>query len=1093
MNTKNLKDRGFTLIELMITMVMLSIIVVAIVSVVMNSQKAKRNTELISEAQQTGRILVDMLSEDIRSAGYGANAPAGHLPIVYAGPFDIMISANLAPITDNPVTHGSPQAIKPGVTPLPGDSTGTDPLYDGGIGFTDGAETIRYSFDSDNNATVDASDRGDDLEERLTRNVDLYSLTRQIYGYNATTDDNTGTNLPVGMALSNFPARSAGSQVPPMFQYWILNTATGLDELWGDTDKNGSLSPDEVDALYAGTDGGVVPSASLRYVTKVGIAVTTATKSPNSKNTYEEFTINTITAITRNREVKAGKVISGRVGVDGDNNQQLDDTETGIQNIKVTNETDGQVTFTAADGSYLFNVEAKKQTIAIALPTLSCASTIGYKVVPPIKTDTIVDATSENKVVNFPLSIFTPGKVSGYVCEDVDNDGGESTESGIPGCIVYLKSSGKSITTDADGYYCLAAEQPVNDSIICIPAVHDPEYIATIPAAGRAAVALSTTAKTQNFGFVAGPTGTIKGKVYLDKNGNGYCDVLDSGIAGVEMAITRGNTSFTEEYIRFPDPVVTKDDGTFECNVIANPTEKYIVYEIDPAGYFSTTPNRYDVGIVAANAVVNCPYFGDKMLAAVTIQAANVLSMTVGDLHEWEGGTTFTAQTANRDTDIVLGTRYGTTGNIRGWFNKRYLYNSATTMDIYQLFEPSFTGARNTYAFQKTTPNNADIKAIACDTLNEIAGTKKSGSNNIVDVTKLNQRYSRSRKDIVIGVYNNLSISDFNVAVWPSMDTCKYRSADATTWDSLGQSSDTINAAFKLKAGGDALNKVNALALANFGGDGFPDIVAGYTKSSGVGGFQLWINTQRTSYPSISKYETRLFPDSTGQIWETGLGEVLSLAAVDIVGDTKIDLVVGTKETTSLPTGSIIIYKGSGTPATTPKWFSKSITLNPMGEVVALKVIDFNLDGKKDIIAAVKDAASEGQLQVWLQDGSGNFGLWNDADSRYVPSYMTDITGYEPVCMDAGVLKWTSNLYPHIVVGVRKSETSGKALLYDCTDGILPGDGANLALTSPTATYGFGAVAAVKIADFDMDGKRDISVAEKTSETEGNLVFYYGK
>ncbi|MDO9390846.1 MAG: prepilin-type N-terminal cleavage/methylation domain-containing protein [bacterium] len=1084
MNTKNLKDRGFTLIELMITMVMLSIIVVAIVSVVMSSQKAKRNTELISEAQQTARILVDMISDDVRSAGYGANTVAGHTPIVYAAPYDIMISANLAPYPDVPGTPGSPAAINPASTPLPGGSG--SPLYDGGAGFADGAETIRYTFDSNNDKTVTTADRGDDLEERLTRNDELYSVTRQVFGFNATANSNGGNPLPVGLARSDFPAPAAGV-IKPLFQYWI--STAGGDVLHGDTDNNGSLSDEEIDNLTP------VPAGSLRSISRVIITVTTATKSPNSKGVYEQVEIATTTTITRNIKITEGRVISGKVAIDGNDNQKYDSGETGIPNIKVENRTDGQVVYTDANGDYSFAVEAKKHTIEITLPTLTCTSTgSGFSVVDSAKLSYLLDATTSNVTRNFSLEPYTPGYVSGVVFEDLDGNGIKgSGELGIPGCTVYLKNSVMTDYTDSDGNYCIAAA-PGTDSVKCIVIVHDPEYTPTIPNPPAHAVTITSggSVDTMNFGFVTAGQCTLKGKVYLD-DGNGAYNG-EAGIAGVELAVYYRATAATpltsEQWLPIDPLPLTASDGTFAIKVAALPDRYYSLTEIDPKGYFSTTTNRYDIGFVTTGQVVTGKNFGDMKLTAVSFSASNVLSMTVNDFREYE----VNMATEKNDTDIVLGTKYESgRGNIRGWFNKRYLRDGTQTADVTQLFElGDVSTTRYQYAYeQKSFPTNVNIQAIASDTMNHKAYITKSGSNYLI--TTANVKNSRHRKDLVLGLSNTSSIT-YNVAVWPSMDTCKYLASSGFSYDSVGAAviMDSVPATspymYKLIAGGNSAYPVNALAVANFGSDGYADIIAGFSSATNTGGFQMWINTLKI--PSLSgKYgETRIFPDSgASQRW-TGIGEVLALDAANIVGTASTDLVVGTRDGTG--TGSIIVYTGTGTPSGTSKWFlSAKITLNPLGEVTALKIIDINNDGKKDIVAAVRTDEYVGMLQVWLQEASGlNFGML-DATSQRVCSYFAPFDDAEPVCLDAALMKWyTAGTTPHIVVGLRSSEFTGKTLIFDCSGGVLPEVGSD----ASGGAY-LGAVAAVKISDFSMDGRKDIAVADKNGVNEGRLIIYYAQ
>lgn len=252
----------------------------------------------------------------------------------------------------------------------------------------------------------------------------------------------------------------------------------------------------------------------------------------------------------------------------------------------------------------------------------------------------------------------------------------------------------------------------------------------------------------------------------------------------------------------------------------------------------------------------------------------------------------------------------------------------------------------------------------------------------------------------------------------------------------------------------------------------------------------MWINTQNIPSTNITS-ETRTFPTVTTQHW-TGMGEVTALDAADIVGNAYKDLVVGTR--TGAFTGSIIVYTGTGI----SPWFASSpITLNPLGEVTALKIIDIDPAGipagKKDIVAAVRtnsiNGKPQGNLQVWLQDASGNFGKFNSTTSQWECSYFTPFYDAEPVCLDAALMKWyTAAVSPHIVVGVCSSDTTGKTMIFDCSGGVLPEDGSD----ASGGAY-LGAVAAVKIADFSMDGRKDIAVADKYGTNLGRLIIYYAQ
>ena len=63
---------GFTLVEMLVTMVIFALVAVTVTLVLMNSAKSKQKTSQRIESEQGARAAVDLMARDIRSAGYGA-------------------------------------------------------------------------------------------------------------------------------------------------------------------------------------------------------------------------------------------------------------------------------------------------------------------------------------------------------------------------------------------------------------------------------------------------------------------------------------------------------------------------------------------------------------------------------------------------------------------------------------------------------------------------------------------------------------------------------------------------------------------------------------------------------------------------------------------------------------------------------------------------------------------------------------------------------------------------------------------------------------------------------------------------------------
>jgi len=66
-----LQDKGFTLVEIMVATTITSVIVLAGMSALTMTGKAVRANEQISDAQQNARIAIEMITHDIKMAGFG--------------------------------------------------------------------------------------------------------------------------------------------------------------------------------------------------------------------------------------------------------------------------------------------------------------------------------------------------------------------------------------------------------------------------------------------------------------------------------------------------------------------------------------------------------------------------------------------------------------------------------------------------------------------------------------------------------------------------------------------------------------------------------------------------------------------------------------------------------------------------------------------------------------------------------------------------------------------------------------------------------------------------------------------------------------
>lgn len=74
------RERGYTLVELMVSMTISLIIIVALVGIFANNSRARNEIDRASQQTENGRYALQLLSDDIRNAGYLAELNASTIP-----------------------------------------------------------------------------------------------------------------------------------------------------------------------------------------------------------------------------------------------------------------------------------------------------------------------------------------------------------------------------------------------------------------------------------------------------------------------------------------------------------------------------------------------------------------------------------------------------------------------------------------------------------------------------------------------------------------------------------------------------------------------------------------------------------------------------------------------------------------------------------------------------------------------------------------------------------------------------------------------------------------------------------------------------
>lgn len=475
------ENRGYTLIELMVTVTLIGIITGAIVPVLTNHQRLHKRSELLTEAQQNAYTALDILVKDIRCAGYGIDHKSKQLPIAYAGPWDICINANLEPY---------PDTLPPGFAPQAIDISKNKPnVYSPGKTYHTGAETIRYGLDYNNDGQISVADQSASPSHTIdaTPNPNDFLLTKQVYGYNPSTCDNGGENQPVSIIRGPL-----GGTVKPLFMYW-LDDGSIKGTLWGDTDGDKELSDEEIANLQP------VPQDKLEKIIRVTVMVTGEASDREAKykenGGYHQVVLTSEAEVTRNRPPWIGsepqEIIDGYVYWDKNENGIKDADEPGRDLVRLHINTDPGALKTVTDysGYYRFFLPPDNYTLHLEVP-------LGWEAT----TENPVDLNPAPKItINFGLRPLWPlGFISGIVFKDDNvNQIQDPGEAGIGKVGVSLAGGYERLTSDYDGSYIFE----VFEGSYIVSAEPLMNYVSTTPESALIDVTPPDTVQV-NFGHV---------------------------------------------------------------------------------------------------------------------------------------------------------------------------------------------------------------------------------------------------------------------------------------------------------------------------------------------------------------------------------------------------------------------------------------------------------------------------------------------------------------------------------------------------------------------------------------------------------------
>ncbi len=245
----------------------------------------------------------------------------------------------------------------------------------------------------------------------------------------------------------------------------------------------------------------------------------------------------------------------------------------------------------------------------------------------------------------------------------------------------------------------------------------------------------------------------------------------------------------------------------------------------------------------------------------------------------------------------------------------------------------------------------------------------------------------------------------------------------------------------------------NQVVIADVNGDGRPDLILADSSASG----HAIILFQDPANPGHFLAPTLL---------STGSNGVTSVAAADLNGDGKLDVVAATSDSNG-NNGAVYVFYQS---ATSPGTFLAPMTFPAGAQPQAVRIADVNADGLPDIVVANfgpgADRTGSAGVSVLLQDAV------NPGHFLAPVTYAT-----QGGAIDVAVGDLNGDGKPDLVVANRGPAPTGSVSVL-LQDPAHPG-----VFLSATSYQGFGLPLAVGIADLNGDGHPDIAVADSTSAT----------
>jgi prepilin-type N-terminal cleavage/methylation domain-containing protein len=982
--------RGFTLVELLITLLLLATVVATLTTVLYTASRSKTSSANSIEASQAGRVAIDMIGRDLRSAGYGADldyTSATQPPIAYIDSQQVLINENLQPWPDSlgPV-HAPPLAYKPGGSPNPFPLVGT--AWTPPARYGTGAETVRWTLDLNNDGQVNASDQADAnaVDAQHTRNPDDFELVRQVYGDSTggSPGNNGGTTERIALV------RRPGSGVAPMFTVYLKGSTTPWD--WSN---------------------GPVPPAELRNIERVTVQITAPSGKPDWRGHYSESHFRTEVNSLRNTPdfgvPEYG--VDGYVYEDQDRDSNHDAGEPGIPGTTVRlgmystiSNASGYFFFSAPAGTYRL-----KHTPAAGYQAFSTPDSFSVTVPPP--------ATR-----SFGDIRLAGGTIRGFVFVDANNNAAYDTgERGRANAKLTLNPGARVAYTATTGHASLFA-----DAGSYTLAVTPPDSFTVTTPNPITGTINNGDSLSNSFGIYRALVGTIKGKVFLDLNRNGVLDAGETGIGKVWVGVTPDGGLTVPGYA-WTDSLT----GDYSITVPINDpphTQAYSVMCIPPAGRFPTGTTSINGIWLQDCQTLTGKNFGMAAYTVIPLTANRVLCLASKDLIESDWNGTHT-ENARQDQDIILGSDTGGSDQVSVWFNQ---YNSTPYFDT-----------NPTYA--RTAPNA--VLAMAVDSLDQdpspfrtrpdlVTGTKITASGNFFvwfnQGSKNNEGYFPSTystgqnykttdqgdvqavvtldcaggagadmPDIVVGT-KSPTANQGTLEVWKSNNAVTPTFTRDETHTTLG-------------AAGSSIGEVSSIVAADIDGDGKKDLVVG-TRTGSYSGQILFLKGANKSTTPHFTYQGYMSLASDA---------VTALAVTDVDGDGQLDIVAGTQS--GLGLGHVQYFRCTDAASFA---FVLTRSVNAPGIVTALLAADLGGSSRNDIVIGWRQDTGSyvGGVRIYYTDAGTLPNLSVDPSAGGITNFVPALTSAN---FNYGVIPAASPPFlTDFAVGVKISSSTGALVVY---------------------------------------------------------------